>query len=313
MTGKYPCSGEPDITDQYIRKKQWAMGRKEAIQKEAILEETIQKQATQNETESLAEKSGASAHGISGSTLKIIAMITMLVDHIGATVVLQALQNNPDNFDATGQARLTGIVILYYILRGIGRLSFPIFIFLLLEGFGYTHNRFAYAGRLLLFAVISEIPFDLAFNISPGWIRRGHFLEFSSQNVFFTLAIGLLVLTVVEGIRALGLDEILQMILKLGVVALGAGLAYALQTDYGAVGVIAICTSYCFRKQTKELRMAAPCVVLTLLDTSEVYAFIDAAIVHFYDGRRGLKLKWIFYMFYPLHVLILAGICVLLF
>lgn len=271
------------------------------------------KEAIQNEIESPAAASGVSTRGISGSTLKIIAMITMLIDHIGATVVLQVLRNNPDNFDATGQARMTGIVILYYVLRGIGRLSFPIFIFLLLEGFQYTHNRFVYIGRLLIFAVVSEIPFDLAFNISPNWIRRGHFLEFTSQNVFFTLAIGLIVLTVIEGIRALKLDEILQMVLKLGVVALGAGLAYALQTDYGAVGVIAICASCCFRKQKKELRMAAPCVVLALLDMSELYALADVGIAHFYNGRRGLKLKWLFYIFYPLHLLILAGICVLLF
>lgn len=115
-----------------------------------------------------AEKTEVIRTGITGSTLKIIAMITMLIDHIGATIVLQLVQRNSDNFDAFGNVRMTGMVILYYVLRGIGRLAFPIFIFLLLEGFQYTHNRFLYIGRLLLFAIISEIPFDLAVNLSTN-------------------------------------------------------------------------------------------------------------------------------------------------
>lgn len=134
-----------------------------------------------------AEKTEVIRTGITGSTLKIIAMITMLIDHIGATIVLQLVQRNSDNFDAFGNVRMTGMVILYYVLRGIGRLAFPIFIFLLLEGFQYTHNRFLYIGRLLLFAIISEIPFDLAVNLSTNSILKGHVLEFTSQNVFFTL------------------------------------------------------------------------------------------------------------------------------
>ena len=77
-------------------------------------------------------------------------------------------------------------------------MAYPIFIFLLLEGFQYTHNRFLYIGRLLLFAIISEIPFDLAVNLSTNSILKGHVLEFTSQNVFFTLAIGMIVLTVFD-------------------------------------------------------------------------------------------------------------------
>lgn len=182
-----------------------------------------------------AEKTEVIRTGITGSTLKIIAMITMLIDHIGATIVLQLVQRNSDNFDAFGNVRMTGMVILYYVLRGIGRLAFPIFIFLLLEGFQYTHNRFLYIGRLLLFAIISEIPFDLAVNLSTNSILKGHVLEFTSQNVFFTLAIGMIVLTVLEGLRVLQIDTILKTILIVGVTALGAALAYALHTDYGAI------------------------------------------------------------------------------
>ena len=196
-----------------------------------------------------AEKTEVIRTGITGSTLKIIAMITMLIDHIGATIVLQLVQRNSDNFDAFGNVRMTGMVILYYVLRGIGRLAFPIFIFLLLEGFQYTHNRFLYIGRLLLFAIISEIPFDLAVNLSTNSILKGHVLEFTSQNVFFTLAIGMIVLTVLEGLRVLQIDTILKTILIVGVTALGAALAYALHTDYGAIGVLAICAAYGIKKR----------------------------------------------------------------
>ena len=125
------------------------------------------------------------------------------------------------------------------------------FYFLLLEGFQYTHNRFLYIGRLLLFAIISEIPFDLAVNLSTNSILKGHVLEFASQNVFFTLAIGMIVLTALEGLRTLQMDTILKTILIVGVVAFGAALAYALHTDYGAIGVLAICAAYGFRNQKK--------------------------------------------------------------
>lgn len=252
-------------------------------------------------------------YGISGSTLKIIAMVTMLIDHIGATVYLRYVQQNPDNFDAFGNANMTLEIVLYYVFRGIGRLAFPIFIFLLIEGFLYTKNRSRYVLRLLLFAAISEIPFDMAFNLSLRGIRNGRMLEFTGQNVFFTLSIGLAVLIVLESVKGLQVDMLLRTILEIGTIAFGAGLAEALHTDYGAVGVLAICTAYIIRERKKEQRMAVPCIVLALLDLSELYALADVGIVHFYNGERGWKLKWVFYIFYPLHLLMLSGICVWLF
>ena len=197
--------------------------------------------------------------------------------------------------------------------RCIGRPAFPLYCFLLVQGFRHTRDLRAYARRLLLLACFSEIPFDLAVNLSTNSILKGHVLEFTSQNVFFTLAIGMIVLTVLEGLRVLQIDTILKTILIVGVTALGAALAYALHTDYGAIGVLAICAAYGFRNQKKELQMAVPCIVLSVLNMSELCALADAGIVHFYNGKRGLKLKWVFYIFYPLHLLILAGICVLLF
>lgn len=89
-------------------------------------------------------------------------------------------------------------------------------------------------------------------NLSTNSILKGHVLEFASQNVFFTLAIGMIVLTALEGLRTLQMDTILKTILIVGVVAFGAALAYALHTDYGAVGVLAICTAYGFRNQKRN-------------------------------------------------------------
>ncbi len=130
--------------------------------------------------------------GISGSTLKMIAIVTMVIDHIGAAVLARLLMVNglgeldQTNTDAIMQwlSANGALYGTYTVMRMIGRVAFPIFCFLLVEGFLHTHDVKKYAMRLGLFALLSEIPFDLAFS--------SKILEFNYQNVFFTLFIGLL-------------------------------------------------------------------------------------------------------------------------
>lgn len=98
---------------------------------------------------------------LNGSTLKILAMVTMLIDHIGAAVLLRYLldiRSHVASIDAYNQ-----LVTLYQVLRGIGRIAFPIYCFLLVEGFQKTRNLKKYIMRLGIFAVIAEVPFDLCF------------------------------------------------------------------------------------------------------------------------------------------------------
>ena len=101
--------------------------------------------------------------GLSSFALKCIALITMIIDHVGAILYPEAR-----------------------VLRIIGRIAFPIYAFLVAEGFYHTKNVKKYMLRLLLFALVSEIPFDLALT--------GQILEFGHQNVFFTLFAGLLLM-----------------------------------------------------------------------------------------------------------------------
>ena len=121
--------------------------------------------------------------GLSGSALKIIAIVTMLIDHIAATVIIRILKFGGYN---------DGLYQLYRVMRNIGRIAFPIFCFLLVEGFMHTRDREKYALRLGCFAAVSEIPFDLAFN--------GKVLEVGYQNVFFTLLLGLLTMMAYDAV-----------------------------------------------------------------------------------------------------------------
>ena len=115
---------------------------------------------------------------LSGSALKMIALITMMIDHIGSVLLSQAaFANTP--FINIGSHGLT----LYFIVRKIGRLSFPIYCFLITEGYIHTHDRKRYGINLLAFALISEIPWNLE--------HSGRFF-YSGQNVFFTLFLGYL-------------------------------------------------------------------------------------------------------------------------
>lgn len=231
-----------------------------------------------------------SVKGICGSTLKIMAMVIMLIDHIGAAVL--------------GRIFVAGHVTLelYYVymaLRFIGRLAFPIYCYMLVEGFYKTRNVSKYAIRLGLFALISEIPFDLAF--------RGQVIAWDYQNVFFTLTIGLVCMQLLAKIESTGLRSFLKVLLRLVVVAAGAGLAELMCTDYGAIGVLCILVLYVFYHNKKRQTLAG-CLVFAWELTAPL-AFIPLA---FYNGRKGLKLKYFFYAFYPAHLLILYFVCFLM-
>lgn len=126
--------------------------------------------------------------GFNGNQLKLIAVVSMLVDHmaylfIGVGMLTPALQAGEE---------VPALFLLYRVLRAIGRMAFPVFCFLLVEGFLHTKSRRRYAIRLGIFSLISEIPFDL---LTSG---TRLFVDWSSQNVMITLFLGLLMMEVLE-------------------------------------------------------------------------------------------------------------------
>ena len=169
--------------------------------------------------------------GITASVLKTIALVTMLIDHLGMTVVYELEQRYLQNVGVYG-------VISAY-MRAIGRIAFILYAFLLVEGFVNTSDRRKYVLRLLAGAVISEIPFDLA--------GEGKWFDPWDQNIFFTLAIGFCTIWVLESLKEN------QYRVGLGILAVFAGLLLAeiVRCDYGCMGVGLIVVFYLFRWNSK--------------------------------------------------------------
>lgn len=237
--------------------------------------------------------------GITGSRLKLIAMITMLIDHVGAVIiengVLQkVVSNSVTSANVSALHAYTNWLMVDRLMRWIGRLAFPIFCFLLIEGFLHTRDWKKYFMRLFVFSLISEIPFNLA--IKQEVFYLGY------QNVFFTLWIGLLVMagmryfeeknTLSAGIRYLG---------EAVVAALGMTTAYFLKTDYGWFGVFAIALLYFLRGNKKQQTLGG-CLAFCWEITAPL-AFIP---IYHYNGKRGADFKYVFYIFYPVHLLVLG-------
>ncbi|MCM1135684.1 MAG: conjugal transfer protein TraX [Clostridium sp.] len=240
---------------------------------------------------------------LSGGTLKIMALIFMLIDHTAAIVFPPILRRygvtyfGDISIEYMRGLLLEGTVgviyVLYQVMRRIlGRLAFPIYCFLLVEGFEKTGSRGKYAGRLLAFALISEVPFNLAF--------RGRLFDTSYQNVFFTLLLGLLMMWLMELIQTRAASLYLACFGCLAVFTAAALIAEFIQCDYGAHGTIAIGLLYFFRRD-KIKQLIAGCVAF-FWEFTAMFSFI---FIGFYRGRRGIKLKYVFYIFYPAHLLIL--------
>ena len=240
-------------------------------------------------------------HTFSDDMLKLVAVFTMLLDHAASGILEYYLQYVPLNNDVWE--------LLYRInsdLRVIGRIAFPLFCFLLIHGFMHTYSRLKYAGNLLLFALLSELPFDFLFYDG---------IDFAHQNVFWTLLIGLLMIWALEAVN--------QTNIKMSMV---------LNTDYAWTGVLLILGLYLFRKK-KGLQCTIPFVVFfiarvfrnvelgyysfgiqVIRETFKLYwsIVISAFMIWRCNGKRYIgKDKYFFYAFYPVHIAIIYLIRVL--
>lgn len=226
--------------------------------------------------------------GLSGSTLKMIAIISMLIDHMACVFI----ENNLTKEQFLNATSITPAQWLTIdgVLREIGRLAFPLFCFCIVQGAIYTSNKKRYLLRMVLFSMISEIPFDLAFFGTPFY--------WGYQNVFFTMAIGV---CAIWGIEYFKESKWLPWL----VVFASAIAAQLLKSDYGASGIVLITLFYVFRFEEKWkvlLGSFYEIFVMGIMEAAAVLAFIP---MHFYNGKRGFGMKYFFYIFYPAHLLVL--------
>lgn len=231
---------------------------------------------------------------INGSVLKWIAILTMFIDHVGGSILEVFVLNGFGTSPMPGilnNDQWYAVYAVDVVLRFIGRVSFPIFCFLLVEGFLHTHDVKKYAIRLGLFALLSEIPFNLAF--------RNQLLFWKHQNVYFTLLIGLLCMWGIKAVFASGKSKLVE-IMGVGALLIVCGAAAELlNTDYGANGVLLIVLLYLLRSKRK-----LQCIAGAAAFAWEISAPLAFVPIFFYNGERGHQKKWLFYWFYPVHLLI---------
>lgn len=239
---------------------------------------------------------GGRRQGLTGNQLKILGIVAILVDNIGAVVIQGGILHGTDS--ALYHAILLTPSGHYWVIAGqvcryIGRLGFPILAYLTAEEFLHTRDRWSYALRMLLFAALSEVPFDLAvYHV----VFYPHY-----QNMMFTLFVGIMVMAAMESTRNPGLQA--------GALAAGCLLSWVLQFDYNVVGVLLIAAMYWFRRNdTAQLAAGLGICAVESISCYCVSALSFVPIV-LYNGRRGaFQLKYMFYVFYPVHFLVLYGI-----
>ena len=228
---------------------------------------------------------------LNGFHLKLIAACTMFIDHMGYTL-------------------FPGVMWL----RCIGRVAFPIFCFLIAEGCVHTHDRKKYALRLLVFALLSEIPF----NLMTGRAVWNPY----DQNVLWTLLLGAAVCWIMDGV--LKRRTAPAFVLTGAAMVAAFWLLEVFCTDYGGWGMLLVAMFYGVRRAPygQAAKMAAQAVGLAFFCfgvmggvSIELWALAALVPIWLYNGQRGFSHKAVqygFYAFYPLHILILSLIALYL-
>jgi len=224
---------------------------------------------------------------LNSSQLKIIAMLTMLIDHVGAVLFPQ-----------------------YIILRIIGRIAFFIFAFELVEGYFHTSNVGNYVLRLILFGIVSEFSFDFAFNGS---------MTFTHQNVMFELALALIMIWLLEIYKDYS-SQILRWIFSVLVVFITMFISEVLKFDYSSFGIMMVLVFYLTRNM--NFKWYFQLVMLFIINVYimpvynipvagikvpiQAFGLISLVFIGLYNGEKGKINKYLVYSFYPIHLLILG-------
>ena len=207
----------------------------------------------------------------------------MLIDHFNKAIITPYL-----NY----QQPLVAISTIFDI---IGRIAFPIFAFMIVEGFYKTKSRGKYLRNLLIFAIISEIPYDM--------FQSKVFINNRSQNIMWALALGLLTLIIVDKLKEKIKNKYTWLILSILIVGVNAIIATLLSFDYDYYSIIIIFILYLFYDKRFVGSLISYLVII-----KEVYAILGFAVINFYNGEKGRQNKLFNYLFYPIHLLIL-GLC----
>ena len=258
---------------------------------------------------------------LSGSALKVIAVLAMTVDHLCKIILQWLVANYWSGMVSSGQMSLERFQqideFIRFRLQSVGALAFPLFCYLLSEGFRYTRSKKRYLLSMLAFALISELPFDVAFFGRLAKLNGTFPFYFKYQNVFFTLFLGLLTLVCLEKLSCKSeaqADKISASVLQILCVAGFALAAELIHCDYGMQGILYIAAFYICRKyRIYQVLLFLLAYMGTTGNQPPLCILLSCLLILLYNGKRGkLKGKYFFYIFYPAHILVLYFIQLML-
>lgn len=222
-------------------------------------------------------------YAMSASAIKIIALLLMLVDHIGMFFFPKI-----------------------FLFRIIGRVSFPLFAWTIANGAHHTKNIRHYFYRLLVFSIISQIPYMFAIRqLDP---------QFSGLNIFFTLTLGLAAIIAIQRSK----NRIYWLLISFIISAI----AQLIGSDYGAYGVLVILFFYFFYHDRKKMFIAQFLLMSSVslfsfyyanaLGTFRFMGIFSVLLLLLYNNKRGMNLQYLFYVVYPLQFVVFYLMSILL-
>lgn len=252
--------------------------------------------------DSVKEENNISTFGMTSNKLKIIALISMIIDHIGFYFYLNISEG------------------AYSICRIIGRLAMPIFAFLILQGFMHTKSKAKYFTRLILLAVVTQILLKVAYHINVKYFEFYNTDISSLMNIVFSFALSVLMLMIIEYKVKLNkkIDKIILYSLKALLIIAIFSVYFIIDIDYSFYVPLEIVSMYIITKICEKYNKDKLCpvvcsIILVILSVAGqglmgIWTLFVIWVISLYNGKLGKKskvLKYSFYIIYPVHHVLL--------